>query len=498
MKKMIHLMTAVILALAFNACSNNDNPSTPVKPFGRAVITVNTAAMYEEVDLVPFIEQKLTKNLCLTDTVLIYDQNGHLVKKLGTATKSLEPLTFVVDNLPNGTYTLVAWQTGIFENETFKVFVLADEEELTTVKLARLKNTLLYGDAIGLAYATVTVNGNSFEATVMPKLIGSFINMKSEKAPREYGFNNICLYRDDQMCKGISLDPSRSGEDRWIIGQHDGIVYPIAYLDKDETEYMHYTLEHGDDVQMYALAWSQVGDDSECTVIVETGHHKIQDGSRVAYYIDVDRISYQPPFLGPEDQLAAWKSDRDAGMLVNDPYLKWGGSLAEVKAHKQAKQYTSGNDQLVAWEDYGWHYGYFVAYDLTEQYLFDTADGQNLKTVYCAYYGGDLSADDFTTSLLLQGYTYLGKLHDPDTESYDDLFQSADEKTQVRSYLDPDGVWVMEYTPFNPEDLNNIIPTSLAPASSKVPSIVPNVRRSSLRSAAMRNNFMKPLNRCVR
>ena len=103
MKKIIYLMAAVIVALAFNACSTNDNPITPSTPSGRAVITLNTAAMYEEVGIAKLIEFNLNKLLCIADTVLIYDQNGRLVNKLGTVTKSFEPQTFEFDDLPNGT-----------------------------------------------------------------------------------------------------------------------------------------------------------------------------------------------------------------------------------------------------------------------------------------------------------------------------------------------------------------------------------------------------------
>lgn len=494
MKKLIYLMTAVIVTLAFNACSINDNPATPSNPSGRAVITVNTAAMYEEVDLVETIERNLSKIMCVSDTVLIYDQNGHLVKKVGTVTKSLEPLTIVADDLPNGTYTLVAWQTGYYDYETAKPIMLADEEELATVKLVRLKNCLLYAYANGLASATVTVNGNSFETTVNPKLVGSYITFKSEKACDEYSFDQLYLYRVDQATKGIYLDPARTEDNRWIMGYNENKPTEFAYLENAETEYLHYTLEQGDDVQLDVFTWTKVDGHWKSNRLVYAGHHKLQEGSRMVYYINVDRVTSQPPFCGPEDQLPAWKADRDAGKLVNDPYIKWGGNLAEVEAHKKAKQYWfEGNDQLESWGEYGWHYWYLIANGFTEQYLFKTEDGQNLHYVLCICYDETLSINDFNKSLQLQGYTYLGKLHYPNTEDYIDTFQSADEKTEAFCYADTGGGWVIQYAPFNPEDLNYIIPASLAPANSKVRSIVQDLRRGSPRNATMHNCFIKPM-----
>ena len=496
MKKMIYLMTAVIVALVFNACSTNDNPSTPSTPSGRAVITLNTVAMYEEVDMAEIIERNLPTAISISDTLLIYDQNGHLVTKLGTVTKSLEPLTLAVDDLPNGTYTLVAWQNGYFDNGTRveKKFVLADEEELSTVKVLQLDMVHLCADAVGLGSATVTVNGNSIETTITPKLVGSIFNLKSEKAPQEYGFVEIDLYRLDQATIGILLDPARSEDDRWILQDQYTYAYPFAYLGQDDTAYLHYTLEHGDDMVLSLVTWTPVGDDYEPNEIVKQGRHKLQDGSNVVYYFDIDRISYQPPFFGPKDQLPAWKADRDAGILVNDPYLKWGGNLAEVEAHKKAKQFWSeGNKQPESWGEYGWHYWYNIASSFTEQYLFETADGQNLNDVLCMYHDANLPIDVFTKSLQLQGYTYLGKLHYPDTEAYYDIFLSADEKTEVLLYANIDGGWVIDYFALVPDHLNHIVPANLAPANSKVCRIVPDIRRSSTHSAAMRNSFMKPI-----
>ena len=248
---MIYLMTAVIVTLAFHACSIDDNPAPPST--GQAVITVNTAAMFEEVGLAELIESNLPKNLCLADTVLIYDQNGQLVSKLGTVTKSFESLTFEFDDLPNGTYTLVGWQTSYIDKGTTadKHFALANEEELSTVKVVQLEPIHNVATTNGLASATVTVNGNSFEATVTPKLVGSILNLKSEKSPQEYGFDEISLYRMDLVTTGIWLDPARSEDDRWITEPIVDDPYPFAYLYQNETEFMHYTFEHGDHVRTW-------------------------------------------------------------------------------------------------------------------------------------------------------------------------------------------------------------------------------------------------------
>ena len=496
MKKIIYLMAAVIVALAFNACSTNDNPITPSTPSGRAVITLNTAAMYEEVGIAKLIEFNLNKLLCIADTVLIYDQNGRLVSKLGTVTKSFEPQTFEFDDLPNGTYTLVGWQTSYLDDGTIadKHFALADEGELSTVKVIQLYSIHSTATTNGLASATVTVNGNSFEATVTPKFVGSIFDLKSEKSPQEYGFEEIGLYHMDQVTQGFWLDPARSEDDRWIVKAAEEAPYPFACLYQNEEEYLHYTLEHGDDIPLSLVTWKNDGGNYVPDEIVPHGHHKLQDGSNVVYYFDVERISYQPPFLGLPEELPTWKADRDAGKLVNDPYLKWGCNLAEVEAHKQAKQFWAvGNGQLEFWEGKGWHYWYYVATHFTEQYIFETKDGQDLTCVMCICHDATLPIDVFTKSLQLQGYTYLGKLHYPDTEDYDDLFLSADGQTEAWVYANYNGGCIIDYFAFDPEDLDYIIPANLAPANRMVQGIAPKPRRSSLNNVKKRNDSMKPM-----
>ena len=104
-----------------------------------------------------------------------------------------------------------------------------------------------------------------------------------------------------------------------------------------------------------------------------------------------------------------------------------------------------------------------------------------------------MPVDIFHKSLQLQGYTYIGKLHYPDTEDYDDLFLSADGKTEAKVYANLYSGWIIEYIAHNPEDLNHIIPADQAPASRKARRIAPDLRRSSTRSTTMRDGYIKPM-----
>ena len=74
----------------------------------------------------------------------------------------------------------------------------------------------------------------------------------------------------------------------------------------------------------------------------------------------------------------------EAEVLAFDPLLQWGCSIADVERHIQSKEWwQNGNDSLEYWADpyESWHRWYTVdsTNRLTEQYLFETEDGQNLR-----------------------------------------------------------------------------------------------------------------------
>ena len=83
--------------------------------------------------------------------------------------------------------------------------------------------------------------------------------------------------------------------------------------------------------------------------------------------------------------------------LSFDPLLEWGCSLADVEAHIKAKPwYKDGNDSLDYWDFYeGWHKWYWVSeeYRLTEQYLFETQNGQNMFGAMCFCWNKEINIE---------------------------------------------------------------------------------------------------------
>ena len=95
----------------------------------------------------------------------------------------------------------------------------------------------------------------------------------------------------------------------------------------------------------------------------------------------------------------------ESEILNFDPLLQWGCSIADVEQHMQQKEWwADGNDKLEYWEDpyQCWHKWYFVdkaELILTEQYLFETKDGQNLRYVVSMCWNDTVPAEKFVNTL---------------------------------------------------------------------------------------------------
>ena len=95
-----------------------------------------------------------------------------------------------------------------------------------------------------------------------------------------------------------------------------------------------------------------------------------------------------------------------------------------------------------------WHKWYYVGSLLTEQYLFETEDGKNLRYVMTYLWDSGQSLDIINNSLLKKGYTYKGEAVLPlDGETYE-LFVSPDGKTDAWTVADDEeDVLFVLYTP---------------------------------------------------
>ena len=445
--------TLCCMITAFTACTIDDNPVVPTS--GQAMITVNTAALYNELNITDLMPQTLNDGRnTIVDTVLIYNQAGNLLKKLGAETKTLQPLTIEAGDLPNGTYTLLAWQTTRDKDGKIAWF-LSDEEQLSTVNLYTIYDVFLYTRALGAASATITIEGGNTEINLSPKPLGSIIELRVDNLTEDKGYTGVTLIGpNSQYVIGCRLDPSLSEEDRWIMEREHDWFETVGKFNAGTDSQKFFTLTHGNKVWFDLYG---VKEDGSSEWLLDGGYH-LGTGENAIFYFDMNCLRYQPTFFGTYEDFAVWKADRDAGILVVDPCLDWGCSIDDVVQHILTKQWWNfGNDKLELWEGLGWHNWYFIAYLLTEHYLFETEDGQNLKLALSICHDPTVPLDVANNSLLKQGYIYSGKIAFPGQEPYD-IFFSPDGQTEIQTMLYNDGRWQISYQPTDSNDFQYIIP----------------------------------------
>ena len=236
MKTKRFLTAALIIMCAltttmFTACTSDDDDN-PAQPSRQDVITVNTASLYEKLGIAEQIKDRLSEGkITLTDTILIYDQTGMLVSKLGAESSTLDSLTFKTTDLSDGTYTLVVWQST-YNNKGARAWYVSDEEQLSTVGIKTSNGSIDGCWAVGYASASVTVKDGIVGASVTPEPMVSIVDVRVDNYPQDAEMQSLQFYcYVENVTRGFYLDPSRSDADRWQIeaGNHwEGLaaVYP--------------------------------------------------------------------------------------------------------------------------------------------------------------------------------------------------------------------------------------------------------------------------------
>lgn len=144
-------------------------------------------------------------------------------------------------------------------------------------------------------------------------------------------------------------------------------------------------------------------------------------------------------------------TEPEVEILAFDPLLQWGCNIADVEQHIQQKEWwQDGNEQIEYWEDpyQCWHKWYFVDTTdwLTEQYLFETEDGQNLRYAISICWNDTVPAEKFKNTLVHQGFHATGVMVEFDGETLE-RYLSADGKTEALYNTDADGYSQAIYRP---------------------------------------------------
>lgn len=450
--KFAAVMCCTLLTVLFASCEEDvlDNPVNPgtVKPY----ISFHTGSLYEELGTLELMRANVSQDgdFVITDSVLVYNSEGTLVTKSGVESNAFEKKTLELSGIPAGTYTLILWQSAYNKSSGLKAWIVEDEASLSSVSISIPSACFGYRWALGYAATTVTIDDKTEAVEMTPKSLGCIMDVTIENLTDDLGYECVAMV-GGQAYKGMYLDPSRQ-EDRWIpYGNYLDVPFRI-YPDSDGKGKF-FTFLTGDDLKLELRGDKEGGHDklSKCPP------KKLTAGGIYTVYFDVARSSWQPPFIGSAEDFTAWKAERDAGLVVLDPCLNWGCSISDVEAYVHQKPWWMDEDGELSPEDNLWSRVFKVANSLTEQYVFDTEDGQRLLYAFCWSYDPAVPVEMAYKLVRQQGYVYAGKYVTADGNAAYDIFFSADNEMEVLIASFKKGIWSIAYQPTDPEDLKYVV-----------------------------------------
>ena len=427
---------------------------------GGAVVSINTVALYDKLEITDLMVEKLDEGgTVVTDSVAFYDQQGQFVAKQGIETNTLHPVNIILRDLPQGTYTMVAWQTVSGGYDPW--WSLIDADQLATARIVQTYPSTIGGDkAIGLYTTSVTIGSEAAVIQAEMEPMGSVVDIIVDGLTPECDYEDahLVIWSEAPRVEGFYLNPGLSGEDRWVLSDsRKESDLSFGFISSDSPGRTDFTLSNGENKHLRLYGYDKTNYERKLIISADIS---LSPGTHATFYFDLDRISYQPPYTGPAAEFAAWKAKRDAGYLVSDPCVDWGADHQTVRNRVESMMWwRAANDDLEQ-DEHGWLRYYVVAKRLYEVYYFVEADGKDLFRVFVFTSDDTVPLEVAWRHVALQGYGFEGVLPHPDEQTLGKcyVFLSVDEKTEVQILERGAGGWEIIYMPTEPEDLANIIP----------------------------------------
>ena len=452
MKKTLNLLAllfVLLLAAVVVSCKkeSKDNPDGN----SSIVVSFNTGSLYEELGVKEDMAAEISAggNFTITDTLLVYDNKGVLVTKTGAESNSFEEKKFELEKLPAGSYTVVLWQTAWRKSDSVRAWKVREEKSLSTVNVTSGGLSFGFTWAVGVASAKVTSGTNSSKVELTPKSIGSILDVTVDNFPDNAGYTNLAMIGGKHI-QGMYLDPSRH-EFRWVVSTSTGVLFRLYPDDGGKRKL--FTLVHGEDMELF-IRGDKVGSFDD---LGACQHKTVATGGYYSFYFDVAHSKWQPPFFGSAEEFAAWKADRDAGLLVLDPCMDWGSNLAHVEEYVQSKNWWRYDNSELYQTGPHWCKAYWVADKLKEEYRFETQDGQKLGLNICYCDDKSVPVEVAHNMLIKKGFSYVGELYYSDDPHGYRYYVSADKTLQATINTTHFTNWAIAFEPYCEEDNNHVM-----------------------------------------
>ena len=450
-KKLAAFVCCAVFMCSFTSCSLEDNPVTHT---GSASITLNTQALYEEIDYSESALNNLASGyFFIENTLLVYDETGKLVGKYVENANDLQPVSFNVCDLPNGNYTVVAVEHGRQQDTPY--WELTDEENLSTVQIRRTNEHTYWTFALGLASQLISVLNGEVKATLTPKAAGSLFEVRVK---RTQSFKNHLRVWGNHMPTGLYLNPQLDEDERLAYNEND-TWGTICLIDPSLQKSAFFTIGRGE--QKIEVSEYNATDRTWSALWWGKKANLTKEPHAMFCYDSTPQLLYKA-FIGSTDQYPAWVEGHAKGLLL-EPIMDYGKNVEDFDKIVTSSIWYCGpqNSNLTQWGT-SWVKSYAVWPNgkLQLACYFETEDGKNATQFIYQYEGDDITADQMREEILSWGYEYKGYFYATDNSNM---------KSFV--YLKPNGVdeiqfwqpvngssWFVAFHQYDQEDFDLLIP----------------------------------------
>ena len=450
--KMAVAVCCLVFVCLATSCSKDEETESVYK---KAAVTINTAELYNGLGISADVNKALqSEGYDIDATLLIYNAQGVLVKKYVENLKNLEPIHFDLNELADGSYTMVAYQEGRIEKAD--AWEMVGEESLSTVYIKQLHKCVVSLLAIGTDGKVVEIKNGQAEVSLTPKAAGTLMDVDID---RDEEFNNKVNIWMDKAPTGLFLNPQLNEDERLTYKEENTWGVVISPLnEKGSTSY--FILARG---KQYFDADYYDENDQEWKELWWGQYVNIESGKKTMFYYDCHPQLMYKCYLGSREKYADWKQAHDTKGLKLEPIVPFGTNLdvLEEAIHDSPFDINEEYEMRQIGSDWVKIHNLWPSGELVVVYFYETQDGKNAKACTYQYDGPLFPFEQMREEIVKWGYEYKGFFTDPTLQLPNYVYLTPDGKDEIQiwesvtSSGEVEG-WQICLHPYDQEDFDRI------------------------------------------
>ena len=464
--KKIYFSLIALTALLASSCSSSDSDEVTVTVVDKTYsvgVTVSTSSAYESYGSSLFTNFLGNySNYYVGVFAYLYDEDGALVASTDSYSQTLNTQSLSFSDIDTGSYTLVCIQMIVNSSNSYQsaAWTISGTSKLSTIAVTTSYSGLKYYHAVAKSTSSVTVGTSNTSVSVSTKPLGCLIDIGYENFG-DSGMTLVGFYLD-QYAIGYYFDPSLSGTEQYYYGDsYSGEQYWTSIAKTYDTDGIddsgemneYYFIQSGETTYCFGISNVYDGESNVSFASRPSGGESFSfdDGEYYQAYIYYTGDSNVcETYLGAADDsdgFSEWyeaidKSDSTSGIF--EPYIEWGGSVADVQSYMSGYYMFSGSDGEATYlsDDY-----YYLAYlgdsPVDDIYYYFSTATTDLHHVYVYYYNSEITYDELL-AYLEENYINSG------STSYD-IYYSSDFNTIIYlfDHSDSFGEYCLDYVSYD-------------------------------------------------